>query len=87
MTDKWNPITLKAEVADVKRCLGSVMRMCEAGNVVHFEKDNSYIMSVASGRKTYMRENGKGYAVDMWVPDTGAASSASSPSFSGQGKP
>ena len=61
--------------------------MCEAGNVVHFEKDNSYTLTVASGRQTYMRENGTVCVVDMWVPDTGAASSASSSSFSGQGKP
>ena len=56
ITDDWNPITLNAEVAEVKRCLGSVKRMCEAGNVVHFERDTCYIMKVASGRKTYMRE-------------------------------
>ena len=37
MTDNWSPVVLNAEVADVRRCLGSVIRMCEAGNVVHFE--------------------------------------------------
>ena len=37
MPDDWSPVIVKAEVADVRRCLGSVIRMCEAGNVVHFE--------------------------------------------------
>ena len=83
MTDNWNNIKVKAEVADVKRCLGSVMRICEAGNVVHFEeRGNNYILNTTSGKKTYMRNNGKGYVVDMWVPD-----SATSPSFIGQGTP
>ena len=82
MTDNWNNIKVKAEVADVKRCLGSVMRICEAGNVVHFERGNNYILNTTSGKKTYMRNNGKGYVVDMWVPEA-----ATSPSFIGQGKP
>ena len=30
MTDDWSPVVVKAEVADVRRCLGSVIRMCEA---------------------------------------------------------
>ena len=59
VADNWNPIKLKAEVADVKRCLGSAMRLNEAGNVVHFETDNCYIQNVAYGRKTYMRNDGK----------------------------
>ena len=37
MTDDWSPVVVNAEVADVRRCLGSVIRMCEAGKVVHFE--------------------------------------------------
>ena len=41
MTDDWSPVVVKAEVADVRRCLGSVMRMCEAGNVVHLNQETT----------------------------------------------
>ena len=34
MTDDWSPVVVQAEVANVRRCLGSVIRICEAGNVV-----------------------------------------------------
>ena len=84
MTDNWNQFTVKAEVADVRRCLGSVMRICEAGNVVHFETNNNFIQNKTSGKNTFMRNNGKGYVVDMWVPD---GKETGSPSFSGQGQP
>ena len=87
MTDDWSPVVVKAEVADVRRCLGSVIRMCEAGNVVHFESGNNYIQNVKSGKRTYMRNNGKGYVVDMWVPVGSKREEGGSPSFIGQGKP
>ena len=86
MADDWSPVVVKAEVANVRRCLGSVIRMCEAGNVVHFEDGNNYIQNVKSGQRTYMRNNGKGYVVDMWVPN-GRRAENGSPSFIGQGKP
>ena len=86
MTDNWSPVTVKAEVADVRRCLGSVIRMCEAGNVVQFETGNNYIQTVKSGKKAYMRNNGKGYVVDMWVPNN-KRKEGGSPSFIGQGNP
>ena len=60
--------------------------MCEAGNVVHFDTGNNYIQNVKSGKKTYMRNNGKGYVVDMWVPNNKRKDSGS-PSFIGQGNP
>ena len=68
MTDDWSPVVVKAEVAGVRRCLGSVIRMCEAGNVVHFESGNTYIQTVLSGQKTCMMSTGNLYVVDMWVP-------------------
>ena len=86
VTDDWNPVVVKAEVADVRRCLGSVIRICEAGNVVHFENGNNYIHNAKSGQKTYMNNTGKCYVVDMWVPK-GKRQESGSPSFIGQGKP
>ena len=86
MTDNWSPVTVKAEVADVRRCLGSVIRMCEAGNVVHFETGNNFIQNVKSGKKEYMRNTGKWYDIDMWVPNN-KRNEGSGPSFIGQGNP
>ena len=51
MTGDWYIISLKAEVADVRRCLGSVMKMCEAGNVDHFEMGNT-LSGIASHTPT-----------------------------------
>ena len=58
MVDDWSPVVVNSEVADVRRCLGSVIRMCEAGHVVHFESGNNYIQTVKSGQKTYMNTLG-----------------------------
>ena len=60
---------MEAEVADVKRALGSVRRLCEKGNRVVFDPEGSYIENVTSGYKTPIVDNGKGYKVKIWVPD------------------
>ena len=59
MTDDWSPVVVKAEVADVRRCLRSVIRMCEPGNVIHFETGNNDIQHVKSRKRTYMMNTGK----------------------------
>ena len=60
------------------------MRRCEAGHIVQVETDNHYTQDAKSGMPTYLRNNGKGCVVDMWVPMT---EDATTPSFSGQGEP
>ena len=59
---------MEAEVADVKRALGSVRRLCESGNKVVFDLKNSYIEQKATGKRTKIEDNGKGYKVTIWVP-------------------
>ena len=67
-TDDGSPLKMEAEVADVKRALGSVRRLCESGNKVVFDSKNSYIEQKATGKRTKIEDNGKGYKVTIWVP-------------------
>ena len=50
LTDDWNNFELKAEVADVKRPLVSVSKMCEAGNRVVFDPAGSYVENIMTGK-------------------------------------
>ena len=84
MADAWTIINMKTEVSYVRRCLGSVVRMCEDGSIVPFEMHNNYIHHVKSGNRHTMMNNGKGCVVDVWVPMPGYLTT---PSFSGQGQP
>ena len=42
-TNEGSEIALDMQIADVKKALGSVRRMCEAGNKVVFDDEGSYI--------------------------------------------
>ena len=68
VTDDWNNMRIEAEVADVRRALGSVKRLCEAGNTVVFSGKESYIRNDKTGNKTKIDQSGKGYVVNVWVP-------------------
>ena len=68
VTDDWNPFQMEVEVADVKRPLASVCKLCEAGNRLVFQQGNSYIENVTTGKKTKIEETGKGYRIKVWLP-------------------
>ena len=68
MTDEWNNLKVEAEVSDVRRALGSVKRLCDAGNTVVFSGKESYIENAKTGKRTKIEHNGKGYVVNIWVP-------------------
>ena len=68
VTDEWNNLKVEAEVADVRRALGSVKRLCDAGNTVVFSGQESYIENDNTGKRTKIEHNGKGYVVNIWVP-------------------
>ena len=53
VTDKGVPLGMTRQVADVKKPLASVGRMCDAGNVAVFTKDGGYV-----GPGEYMEEVG-----------------------------
>ena len=66
--DQYQPLSMTAQVADVKTTLGSVNQMLKAGNRVHFETGNCYIQDVRTGKKTKMEEKGGTFEVGIWVP-------------------
>ena len=76
ITDDWNGFSFEAEVADVKRPLASVCKICEAGNRVVFEQGSSYIENLKTGKRTNIEETGTGYRIKVWLPH-----------FQGQGNP
>ena len=66
--DMFQPISIKAQVADVRSTLGSVNQMLKAGNVVHFESGNCYIRNASTGRTTPKAEHDGTFEVGIWAP-------------------
>ena len=66
--DQWQSLSLIAQVADVKSTLGSVYQMLNAGNKVHFEKDNCYIENKRTGVRTPIQEVDGTFEIGVWVP-------------------
>ena len=66
--DDVKPISITAQVADVRSCLGSVHQMVRAGNRVHFETGNCYIEHVVTGARTPIEEKKGTYEVGIWIP-------------------
>ena len=71
----WDPIGMKAQIADVNKVLGSVYQMCKANNKVVFDinpntpQQGGYIENKKNGLKTYMNVNqvtGE-FQFDLWV--------------------
>ena len=58
-------------VADVNKVLMAVNQVVDAGNAVHFEKDNHHIYNYRTGYRTDMEEINGQYTFDMWVPNLG----------------
>ena len=65
--DEFQSLNIIAQVADVKTALASVYRMVQAGNMVHFEKDNCYIQHLETGTVTPMLEKNGGFEIGLWV--------------------
>ena len=67
-SDKYKPMSMIAQIADVKSTLVSVHRLLQAGNRVHFEPGNCFVEHVKTGRKTRIIERGGAFEVGFWVP-------------------
>ena len=80
VTDEGTPLGMTWQVAEVKKPLASVGRMCDAGNVAVFTKEGGYVvpgeyMKEVMGRLEKMdkstlrmsRENGV-YNFNLWIP-------------------
>ena len=59
------------QAAEVTRPLASVKRICEAGHVVVFDEDGSYIYNKNTGETNYLREESGNYMFDVLIPPAG----------------
>ena len=60
------------QIADVNKVLASVSRICEAGHDrVVFQKGDSYIENLKTGRRTQMRERNGVYEIEAWIDKSG----------------
>ena len=82
MTDDADLAKMELQIADVQKTLGSVKKMCNAGNRVVFDEAGSYIEHKASGKRTPIKDEGNGYYVSLWMEKTTEATE--SPDFPGQ---
>jgi hypothetical protein len=55
------------QITDVTKALGSVGKICEAGNRVVFEPDGGYVENMSNNKKTMFYKDGLAYRMDMWV--------------------
>ena len=67
-SDVYRPMSMVAQVADVKSTLVSVHRLLEAGNRVHFEPGDCYVEHIRSGVRTDIIERNGAFEVGFWVP-------------------
>lgn len=65
--------SMKMQAAEVTRPLASVKRICEAGHVVVFDDDGSFIFNKSTGELNQLREEAGNYMFDVWVPPKDAA--------------
>ena len=66
--DEGEKMKLRFQVADVKKPLVAVKRICENGNLVSFgpNKEDNYIQNKSTGNKLMLRPNGRGsYLMDV----------------------
>ena len=55
------------QIADVKKTLGSVRRLCEAGNRVVFDNEGSYVANKHTGEKAMLVKERGSYVLSLWV--------------------
>ena len=68
MTKENTKRSMKMQVAEVSRPLASVKRICEAGHVVVFDEDGSFIFNKMTGEINQLREESGNYMFDVWIP-------------------
>ena len=67
-TTEGTKIGIDVQIADVKGTLGSVRRICEAGNRVVFDEDGSYVENKSTGERTALIKDKGSYVLTLWVP-------------------
>ena len=67
VTEEGDEASMTFQIADVHKALGSVRRICEAGNRVVFDEEGSYIENKATGKRTKMEKKGGVYVLKVKV--------------------
>ena len=60
------------QVAPVAKLLGSVLRICEAGHMVVFDSEGSYIVNKQTGEFNWLRNENGNFILNVWVPPPAA---------------
>ena len=80
LTDEGMPLGMTWQVAEVKRPLASIGRMCDAGNAAVFTKKGGYVvpeemlsktleaLNKAKGNSPKMKREGGIYNFKLWIP-------------------
>ena len=80
LTDEGIPLGMTWQIAEVKKPLASIGRMCDAGNVAIFTKDGGYVVpkkvieqtlvSLDKTESQYLRMEREGgvYNFNLWIP-------------------
>ena len=80
LTDEGIPLGMTWQIAEVKKPLASIGRMCDAGNVAIFTKDGGYVVPKKVIEKTLasldkmrsqslrMKREGGVYNFNIWIP-------------------
>ena len=80
--------TMKFQVAEVGKALGSVSHIVRNGNRVVFDPSGSYIECLKDNSKLWLREAGGVYVLDVWgAPNKEGADGQGKPTFQRQGAP
>ncbi len=66
MTSEGNNASMTFQVADVKGALGSVHRICEAGNRVTFDDEGSYVECKKTGTRSVIDKVNGVYYLYLW---------------------
>ena len=60
------------QAAPVAKPLGSVKKMCQAGHVIVFDDEGSYIYNKQTQEINWLREESGNYMLDVWLPPAAA---------------
>ena len=65
--DEGAPVPMRYQVAEVRKPLTSVSKICDRGNRVTFCRNGSYVQNLFTGQRTPLRREGGVYMLDLWL--------------------
>ena len=70
-TDAGDHANMTYQVAEVRRPLTSIAKLCDRGNRVVFGRGGGIIQNLKTGKTTHFRREGSIYVLDMWIDTQG----------------